>query len=155
MWREPVSPVALPKKPVTNTYRFGDNCYYVTIAKLLNMTVSQLVDKTGEMQISGGAQDHEIKALLDATGKPYQVAQCNSLAQAEEIALQNNHGFSKKFAIRFTRPDTSRHMIVLKWDSTEQVCTYRDYQMNAEGADGQADISRSQVDFVAWFPNVN
>ncbi len=126
----------------------------MTIAKLLNMSVSELVGKTGEMQISGGAQDHEIKALLDSTGQPYQVMACNSLAQAEEIALQNNQGFSKKFAIRFTRPDTTRHMIVLKWDSIEQVCQYRDYQLNNDGADGRADISRSQVDFVVWFPNV-
>src|SRR5262245_5874036 len=154
MWRDPVSPVALPKKPVTNTFGFADNCYYVTIAKLLNTTVSQLVEKTGEMQISGGAQDHEIKALLDATGQPYQVAPCTSLTQAEDIALHNNHGFSKKFAIRFTRPDSTRHMIVLKWDSIEQVCKYVDYQTNNDGADGRADISRSQVDFVVWFPNV-
>lgn len=155
MWREPVSPVALPKKPVTNTYGFGDNCYYVTIAKLLNTTVDKLVDRTGEMQLGGGATDDEIKALLDSAGEPYQWAPCNSLAQAEEIALQKNSGFSKKFAIRFTRRDGSRHMIVLKWDSNDHVCTYRDYQMDNNGADGRADISQSQVDFVVWFPNVN
>ncbi len=155
MWREPASQVSLPKKPVTNTFGFGDNCYYVTIAKMLNTTVSELVGKTGEMQISGGAQDHEIKALLDATGESYQVVPCNSLVQAEDIALQNNHGFSKKFAIRFTRPDSTRHMIILKWNSIDQVCEYRDYQMNNNGSDAREDISRSQVDFVAWFPNVN
>ncbi|GIH06411.1 hypothetical protein Rhe02_44780 [Rhizocola hellebori] len=155
MWRDPVSAAALPKKVVTNTFGFGDNCYYVTIAKLLNTTVSKLVDKTGEMQLDGGAQDSEIKALLDATGEPYQVATVTSLAQAEEIALQNNLGFSKKFAIRFTRPDSTRHMIVLKWDSMQQVCEYRDYQRNNDGADGREDISRGQVDLVVWFPNVN
>lgn len=140
-----------PKKPITNTFKLDDNCYYVTIAKMMGVSVQQLMESVELMQIGGGAQKGEIQELLNSCERPYQLVDVKDLHEAEEVALQNNKGFSKRFGIAFTRANLTGHVVVMQWNSNEQLCEYWDYQMNDKGDNAKNDVSASTPRHVFWF----
>jgi len=152
MWQDMRDPNAkTPKKPPTNTFKLDDNCYYVTIAKMLDTSVEKLMDSVELMQIGGGAKKEQIEELLNSCKRANHLVDATSLSAAEDIALKNNGGFSKRFGIAFSRTNGTGHVVVMQWNSYDQVCEYWDYQLNDKGDNAKADVSSSIPRHVFWF----
>jgi hypothetical protein len=94
----------------TNSFGQNENCYYCTVAALLNTTTSQLVNVTQTMMQDRASAD-EIVALMAAAGIPnpsYVQLQTLAAVQGALASLPDNQAVG----LAYTRIDGTGHMIV-------------------------------------------
>lgn len=134
-----------------NTYDLTDNCYYVTAAALLGVTVGRLIERTEMMQVRDGAGVDEVTRLFAECGLSGLAATCNDLVDLATYVRDNAGGQDRRFGLGFRRSDGSDHMVVAQWDANQQALSYHDYQRDPSGADATGDVQNGVVFLVfAW-----
>jgi hypothetical protein len=115
----------------TNSFGLDQNCYYCTIAALLNTDVDTLVSRTETMQQDCANAD-EISALFSSAGTTVQYQVFGSEAAAANFVTRFPN--QSALAIGYTRGNGSGHMVVVVRDSGAPLGVgFIDYQMRPPG----------------------
>jgi hypothetical protein len=136
------------EKEATNTYQLLDNCYYVTAAALSGTTVDDLIGRTQEMQVRGGADLNAVSMLFGTAGLPSSYSTLTSVEDVESAVEKAAGGLRAAFGVVFTRSDGSAHMVLVEYQPDSQLCTYHDYQLDQSGADAASDIAAGTAFFL-------
>ena len=115
----------------TNNYGLDQNCYYCTVAALLNTDVDTLIRVTETMQQDTATSDEVATLFADANCPVVYRAFANEGAAA---AFVSNFPDRSAVAIGYTRGNGTGHMVVaMRWSSAPYGVRFIDYQQSPPG----------------------